>query len=96
MILVTLGGIQDYSHNMCTVIFFSVKLNCFTHIVQDKYEQRQIYYCILQGGVDALPSVFEALTATGRFGAKVEVEPAPRVPSPESTIEYVDDHKNHT
>ncbi|KAK3872245.1 hypothetical protein Pcinc_022671 [Petrolisthes cinctipes] len=49
-----------------------------------------------KGGVDALPSVFEALTATGRFGAKVEVEPAPRVPSPESTIEYVDEHKNHT
>ncbi|KAG7157698.1 Transcription factor AP-4-like [Homarus americanus] len=41
-----------------------------------------------KGGVDALPSVFEALTASGRFGAKVEVEPAPRVPSPEATIEY--------
>lgn len=49
-----------------------------------------------KGGVDALPSVFEALTASGRFGAKVEVEPAPRVPSPETTIEYVDDSKNHT
>ncbi|XP_042242297.1 helix-loop-helix protein 11-like isoform X2 [Homarus americanus] len=49
-----------------------------------------------KGGVDALPSVFEALTASGRFGAKVEVEPAPRVPSPEATIEYVDDNKNHT
>lgn len=49
-----------------------------------------------KGGVDALPSVFEALTASGRFGAKVEVEPAPRVPSPEATIEYVDDTKNHT
>nr|XP_045594495.1 helix-loop-helix protein 11-like isoform X1 [Procambarus clarkii] len=49
-----------------------------------------------KGGVDALPSVFEALNATGRFGAKVEVEPEPRVPSPEATIEYVDDTKNHT
>ncbi|XP_069955178.1 helix-loop-helix protein 11 [Cherax quadricarinatus] len=49
-----------------------------------------------KGGVDSLPSVFEALTATGRFGAKVEVEPEPRVPSPETTIEYVDDNKNHT
>lgn len=50
-----------------------------------------------KGGIDALPSVFEALTAPGRIGgAKVEVEPAPRVPSPETTIEYVDDSKNHT
>ncbi|KAK7087057.1 Transcription factor AP-4 (activating enhancer binding protein 4) [Halocaridina rubra] len=49
-----------------------------------------------KGGVDALPSVFEALTASGRFGAKVEVEPAPRVPSPEATIEYVDDNKSRT
>ncbi|XP_068230145.1 transcription factor AP-4 isoform X2 [Palaemon carinicauda] len=49
-----------------------------------------------KGGVDALPSVFEALTASGRFGAKVEVEPAPRVPSPEATIEYVEDNKNRT
>lgn len=49
-----------------------------------------------KGGVDALPSVFEALTASGRFGAKVEVEPAPRVPSPEATIEYVDDNRNRT
>ncbi|KAG0693847.1 Transcription factor AP-4 [Chionoecetes opilio] len=50
-----------------------------------------------KGGIDALPSVFEALTAPGRIsGAKVEVEPAPRVPSPETTIEYMDDSKNHT
>ncbi|ROT79176.1 Transcription factor AP-4 [Penaeus vannamei] len=50
-----------------------------------------------KGGVESLPcSVFEALTASGRFGAKVEVEPAPRVPSPEATIEYVEDNKNHT
>ncbi|XP_076053924.1 transcription factor cropped isoform X2 [Oratosquilla oratoria] len=41
-----------------------------------------------KGGHDTLPSVLEALTSSGRGGAKVEVEPAPRVPSPASTIEY--------
>lgn len=49
-----------------------------------------------KGGVETLPSVFEALTSSSRFGAKVEVEPAPRVPSPEATIEYVEDNKNRT
>lgn len=53
-----------------------------------------------KGGMDALPSVLEALTSSGRVGAKVEVEPAPRVPSPAATIEYVGEtneaNKSHT
>ncbi|CAL4064256.1 unnamed protein product [Meganyctiphanes norvegica] len=49
-----------------------------------------------KGGMDALPSVLEALTSSGRVGAKVEVEPAPRVPSPAATIEYVEEAKSHT
>lgn len=51
-------------------------------------------------GMDALPSVLKALTSSGRVGPKVEVEPAPRVPSPAATIEYVGEtneaNKSHT